>query len=180
MWSKNTNNIIGGIIAAFWLMVASNYIGDLLITPFEPVNVATASTGDVKAASAKKPAIPEVPSEPLPVLLAAASADKGKKVAKKCVACHSFKKGGRNKVGPNLFGIMGGDRAAAAGYNYSKAIIKMAGKWGYEDMNAFLAKPSNFMPKTKMRFAGLKKPGDRAAMILYLRSFADTPMALPE
>ncbi len=180
MWSTNTNNIIAGILAAVWLLVGSNYVGNILIPPFEPVYETTANTGGSKAPAASKAAKTAVPEQPLPVLLASANVDKGKKVAKKCVSCHSFEKGGKNKVGPNLFAIMGRDRAAAAGFNYSGAIKKMGGKWGFDDMNQFLTKPKNFMPGTKMAFNGLKKAGDRAAVILYLRSFADTPVALPK
>ena len=176
MWSTKTNNIIGGLLAAFWLLLGSNYIGNVLIPPFEPVHKAMTST----APAAKKAPKAAAPAQPLPVLLASASADKGKKVAKKCISCHSFDKGGKNKVGPNLFGIMGRDRAAAAGFNYSGAIKKMSGKWSFADMDAFLTKPKTFMPGTKMAFNGLKKPGDRAAVMLYLRSFANAPLALPK
>jgi cytochrome c len=177
MWNLNTNNIIAAVIAAVWLLVGSNYIGNLLIPPFEPIHEAKASTGGATAPVAKKAVVPD---QPLPVLLASANADKGKKVAKKCVSCHSFDKGGKNKVGPNLYNIMGKDRAASSGFNYSDAIKKMGGKWGFDDMNKFLIKPKTFMPGTKMAFNGLKKAGDRAAVILYLRNFADAPLALPK
>ncbi len=180
MWSLKTNNIIGSILIAIWLVWGSNQLGNMLIMPFEPVPEAKASTGGAKAAPGKKEAKPATPAVPLPVLLAAASADKGKKIAKKCVSCHSFAKGGKNKVGPNLFSIMGSDRAAAAGYNYSAAIKKMGGKWGFVDMDQFLTKPKIFLPGTKMAFNGVKSAADRAAVILYLRSFADTPLALPK
>ena len=180
MWSMKTNNIIGSILVAIWLIWGSNQIGNVLIAPFEPVPAAKASTGGAAAPSSKKEAKAVTPAVPLPVLLASASADKGKKVAKKCVSCHSFNKGGKNKIGPNLFSIMGRDRAAAAGYNYSAAIKKMGGKWGFADMDQFLTKPKNFMKGTKMAFNGLKSAKDRAAVMLYLRSFADAPLALPK
>ena len=179
MWSTKTNNILGAIIVAVWLIVGSNYIGNLLIPPFEPVHEATAKSGNSEA-PAKKEAKKAETAQPLPILLASANADKGKKVAKKCVSCHTFKKGGKNKVGPNLFGIIGGARAKAAGFKYSNAITKMGGNWSYEDMNKFLTKPKSFLPGTKMAFNGLKSAGDRAAVILFLRSFADTPAALPK
>jgi len=183
MWGTNTNNIIGAIIIALWLLAGSNYIGNLLIPPFEPVHDATANTGAAKTPAKKAPektAAKAGEPQTLPVLLASADAGKGKKIAKKCVACHTFKKAGKNKVGPNLYAIMGKDRASVAKFNYSAAIKKMGGKWGFEDMDQFLTKPKVFMPKTKMAFTGLKKAGDRAAVIMYLRSFADAPIALPK
>ena len=176
MWSMNTNKYLGGLIMVAWLLLIVDFVGDQIIPPMVPV-VSKASADSVPAAQDKNK--PLVPEEPLNVLLAAANVDKGKKVAKKCVACHSFENGGKNKVGPNLYDIMGKDRAKVPGFAYSNAIKSMGGKWGFEDMNAFLKKPKKFMPGTKMSFSGLKKPGDRAAMILYLRSFSDSPVILP-
>jgi len=176
MWSINTNKYLGGFIVVAWLLLVVDFVGDQLIPPIEPI-VSKASAETVSAEkAADKPAVPE---QPLNVLLATANVDKGKKVAKKCVACHSFESGGKNKVGPNLHNIMGKNRADASGFAYSSAIKTMGGKWGFEDMNAFLKKPKKFMPGTKMSFSGLKKAGDRAAVILYLRSFSDSPVTLP-
>tara|TARA_B100001146_G_scaffold43649_1_gene37281 strand:- start:732 stop:1262 length:531 start_codon:yes stop_codon:yes gene_type:complete len=176
MWSINTNKYLGGFIVVAWLLLVVDFVGDQLIPPIEPI-VSKASTEAVSAEKATdKPAVPE---QPLNVLLATANVDKGKKVAKKCVACHSFESGGKKKVGPNLYNIMGKNRAGASGFAYSSAIKTMGGKWGFEDMNAFLKKPKKFMPGTKMSFSGLKKAGDRAAVILYLRSFSDSPVTLP-
>ena len=177
MWSMNTNKYLGGLILVAWLLLIVDFVGDQIIPPMEPV-VSKASADSVSVLKAEEK--PSVPDQPLSVLLAAANVDKGKKVAKKCVACHSFKNGGKNKVGPNLYNIMGNDRGVVPGFSYSSAIKTMAGKWGFEDMNEFLKKPKKFMPGTKMSFSGLKKPGDRAAMILYLRSFADSPVTLPQ
>ena len=176
MWSINTNKYLGGFIVVAWLLLVVDFVGDQLIPPIEPI-VSKASAETVSAEkAADKPAVPE---QPLNVLLATANVDKGKKVAKKCVACHSFESGGKNKVGPNLHNILGKNRAGASGFSYSSAIKIMGGKWGFEDMNAFLKKPKKFMPGTKMSFSGLKKAGDRAAVILYLRSFSDSPVTLP-
>jgi len=176
MWSMNTNKYLGGLIIVAWLLLIVDFVGDQIIPPMEPV-VSEASADPASAAKIKDK--PPEPEQPLNVLLAAANVDKGKKVAKKCVACHSFKNGGKNKVGPNLYDIMGKDRAKVPGFSYSSAIKTMGGKWGFEDMSAFLKKPKKFMPGTKMSFSGLKKSGDRAAIILYLRSFSDSPVTLP-
>ena len=137
MWSINTNKYLGGFIVVAWLLLVVDFVGDQLIPPIEPI-VSEASAETVSAEkAADKPAVPE---QPLNVLLATANVDKGKKVAKKCVACHSFESGGKNKVGPNLHNILGKNRAGASGFAYSSAIKTMGGKWGFEDMNDFLKK----------------------------------------
>ena len=176
MWSMNTNKYLGGLIVVAWLLLIVDFVGDRLIPPMEPVvSKVTAQTGPVD----KDPVKSTTSEQPLNVLLASANIDKGKKVAKKCVSCHTFEKSGKNKVGPNLFNIIGQTRGAVSGFAYSGAIKAMGGKWGFDDLNQFLAKPKKFMPGTKMSFAGIKKSGDRAALLLYLRSFADSPVTLP-
>ncbi len=115
-------------------------------------------------------------------MLASGNAKKGAKVAKKCFACHSFDKGGKNKVGPNLYAIVGKNIGAAKGFKYSPAMKKYAGKsgsWKYANLVAFLKKPKSVVKKTKMAFAGLKKEKDMANLIAYLRTNASTPVPLP-
>ena len=112
-------------------------------------------------------------------LLASASASAGKKTAKKCAACHSFKKGGAKKIGPPLWGIVDAKRARVAGFAYSSGMTKAGGKWGYEELNDFLANPKKSIPGTKMIFAGVKKASDRANIIAFLRSLSDNPAPLP-
>ncbi len=116
----------------------------------------------------------------LATLLAAADIDNGKKVARKCLACHDVKQGGRNKIGPNLWGVVGADKAAREGFAYSGALAGLGGAWGYADLDAFLAKPKEFARGTKMAFAGVKSPADRADLIAYLRSLPESPPPLPE
>lgn len=180
MWSLSTNNILGGILAAVILIFAADNLGDFVIPPYEPVqeDKSVVESKSAPAKSDEKKA--EVPVQSLGALLASASADRGKKVAKKCASCHTFNKGGKNKIGPNLYAILGRDRGSADGYSYSGAMKKIGGKWGFDDLNKFILKPKQFLPKTKMTFAGIKKAGDRAALILYMRSFADAPAALPK
>ena len=86
---------------------------------------------------------------------------------------------GPNKVGPNLWGIVGDKIAARGGFNYSSALEGLGGEWGYDELDAFLTKPKTFAPGTKMTFAGLKKPADRANILAFLRMLSESPVPLP-
>jgi len=125
-------------------------------------------------------AVPAEPViEPIAPLLAAADAAAGEKAFKRCATCHTFEKGGPNKVGPNLYNVVGGNKGTGSGFAYSDALTAMGGDWSYADLNAFLAKPKDFLPGTKMTFAGVKKAQDRANIVAFLRQYADTPFPLP-
>jgi cytochrome c len=111
-------------------------------------------------------------------MLATADAAAGAKSARKCAICHSFKKGGPNKVGPALWGVVG-KQIASAKYSYSSTFKGLKGNWDYETLSKFLANPRGFAPGTKMAFAGLKKDAERASVIAYMRTLADNPVPLP-
>ncbi len=113
------------------------------------------------------------------VLLTAADAGAGKKLAKKCAACHSFEQGGKNKIGPILWNIVGAEKGKHEGFTYSKALVEKGGTWTYGDLDAFLSAPKAYVTGTKMLFPGFKKPQDRANLILYLHSLSDEPPPLP-
>jgi cytochrome c2 len=112
-------------------------------------------------------------------LLAQADVDAGAKDARKCGACHSFEEGGAAKIGPPLWGVVGRDIASVEGFSYSDALAQKEGAWDYQTLDSFLAQPREWAPGTKMAFAGLKKPEERADVILYLRSLSDNPAPLP-
>ena len=112
-------------------------------------------------------------------LLALGDITHGEKVFKKCSACHSIKKGGRNNIGPALYNVLGRNMGALEDYKYSKALIAFGKDWTFEEMNSFLIKPATYIKGTKMAFAGLKKEKDRASVILYMNANADTPLELP-
>jgi cytochrome c len=112
-------------------------------------------------------------------LLASADADAGAAVARRCGACHGFDEGGANRVGPNLWAIMGKPKAASDGYAYSEALAAFPGEWGYEEMNQFLVAPTTYVPGTKMNFAGLRRESDRVNLIAWMRLQAGDPLPLP-
>lgn len=109
-------------------------------------------------------------------LLLEADVEKGKGVVKKCVQCHSLEKAGPNRIGPNLWGVVGSIGASKEGYSYSAAAQEMKEQWTFENLNKYLENPRKFMPGTKMAFIGLKKAKDRANLIAYLRTLSDNPV----
>jgi len=124
------------------------------------------------------PAKPELP-EPVMAMLATADVERGAKISKACAACHSFNQGGPVKQGPNLYNIVGAEKGVQGGFKYSDALVSFGGKWDYNALNFFFWKPKKYIPGTKMNFAGLKKPKDRAALIMWLREQGSQSYALP-
>ena len=103
----------------------------------------------------------------------------GEKVFKKCAACHSIVKGGKNNIGPALYNVVGRDVGAVADYKYSKSLASYGKAWTFEELNGYLLKPAKWIKGTKMAFAGLRKEKDRASVILYLNENSDNPLPLP-
>jgi cytochrome c len=135
---------------------------------------------DVPEGGSQVAAVPQAPVlEPVGPLLASADASAGERAFRRCGSCHTVEKGGPNKIGPNLYNIVGSAKGAASGFAYSDAIKAMGGEWTYADLNAFLAKPKDFLAGTKMNFNGISNVKDRANVIAYLRANADTPPPLP-
>jgi cytochrome c len=109
----------------------------------------------------------------------AANVAAGQQIATRCVQCHTWDKGGPNKIGPNLFGIVGRARASHAGFAYSPAMQKKGGNWSYEDLFRYIHQPAKFIPGNKMAFAGVPKLQDRINLLAFMRTWADSPAPLP-
>ena len=119
------------------------------------------------------------PEKSLAERLAVADPEAGKKVWRKCKACHTIDKGGKKRIGPNLWNIVGADVGVREGFKYSKAMVAFGGQWTYERLDAYLTKPRNVVKGGKMSFVGLKKAKDRANVIAFMRNMADEPLPLP-
>jgi cytochrome c len=166
----------GALILTLWLIWVGNLIGNTLVHVNE-VEVAQV-TAEPKDA-AKAPAEASAAPAGIAALMALANANAGGKQFKKCKACHTTNKGGKNRVGPNLWDVVGRAKAAQSGFRFSDALKGKGGEWTYGDLDSYLTKPKDFVPGTKMSFAGLKKATDRANVILFLRSLSDSPKPLP-
>jgi len=174
MSSFEFNKVFAAILIAGITAMLSGFIADKLVHPKDLKEDAVAIDGgavEVAGAVEKK-------AEPILHLIATADVARGEKLSKKCAACHSFDNGGPNKVGPNMWKILGAPKASKAGYEYSSALAGFGGKWGYIEMNQFLWKPKKYVPGTKMNFNGIKKPEDRAAMIAWLKTLG-SPLGAP-
>ena len=173
------NKIIASIILAIILILGINKITDIIFyvekpekSAYQVANVSTTTTTQTSSASSS------AESGEIMELLASASAADGKKVFKKCAACHSITKGGGNKIGPALWGVLGREAGSISNYKYSKAMTAYGKSWSFEEMNGFLIKPKDWIKGTKMTFMGLKKETERAAVILYMNNNTDSPLPL--
>ena len=164
---------------ALLIAMVSSKIADIVVEPEKLAKNVFVVEG-IETAELKGVDVTAVGPEPIEPLLAKADVQRGQIVAKKCLQCHTFEKGGANKIGPNLYGIIGQKIAAAAGYAYSKAFTEVKGTWDFKHLNELLYKPSSFARGTKMSFAGLQKAQDRADVIVYLNSLSDSPQPLPQ
>lgn len=133
----------------------------------------------VEGVEAEAGADAAVPDKPIEFYLASADPAKGADVFKKCAACHNAVKGGANALGPNLWGALGKPHGHVPGFAYSDALKSVPGVWDWNSMNLWLLSPKKYAPGTKMTFAGLSKPEDRANLIAYLNAQSDSPLPLP-
>ncbi len=176
MDSFEINKILTAVIVVFLVIFGIGKISDIVFHVEKPntsaYKVEFAESDKTKASSS-------VETVDIAALLALGTIEHGQKVFKKCSACHSIKKGGRNNIGPALYNVLGRNMGALEDYKYSKALVQFGKDWTFDEMNSFLIKPTTYIKGTKMAFAGLKKEKDRASVILYMNANSDSPLDLP-
>jgi cytochrome c len=177
MDSFEFNKIAGAILGTCLFLVALNITAEAIFAPPKPAKPGYVI--EIPKAGAAGEAAKPAPEESIEKLLASATVERGESGAKICAACHTFDKGGPNKVGPNLWGIVGRPKGSEAGFPYSQAMKAKGGDWTIDDLNKFLENPKAYVPGTLMTFGGFSRGSQRADVIDYLNSLSDNPKPLP-
>ncbi len=180
MDSFELNKIIAAVLLVALLVIGIGKLSNVIFyvekpkTPGYAVEVANAVTSSTDSSLEVVEAKVDIDA-----LMAMGDVATGEKVFKKCAACHSIAKGGKNKIGPALYNVVGRQVGGVDDYKYSKALSEYKKDWTFEELNGFLLKPSKWIKGTKMAYAGLKKENDRASVIKYLNKNSDNPKPLP-
>ena len=173
------NKIAGAVLGTLLFAMGLNIGSGILYTPKRPAVPGYDLPAPEAEAAPAGGSDQQAQAEPLPVLLASADPAKGQAAAKKCLACHVLDKGGPNKIGPGLYGVIGHQKGAHPGFAYSAAMKGKGGEWSFDDLNAFLTNPKAYVPGTIMAFAGISSPKERADVIKYIQTLSDSPVPLP-
>ena len=181
MDSFELNKIIGAVLMTALIVIGINKLSDAIFHVESPKESAYKVEGVELASDSSQTTaqVKEVVQLDIKEILAMGNLAHGEKIFKKCSACHIVAKGGKNLIGPALYGIVGKASAVTEGYSYSKALKAHGKNWSFEELNAYLLKPQAHIKGTKMAFAGLRKDKDRASVILYLNSQSDSPLPKP-
>ena len=175
MDSFEVNKIIAAVLLVALIVIGIGKISDIAFKVDKP----NKSAYKVEIQEDNSAISSNIEKIDISALLALGDVSHGEKVFKKCAACHLVNKGGQNKIGPALYGVIGRKVASIEDYKYSKAMAAYDKNWTFEEMNGYLKKPQTYIKGTKMAFAGLRKEKDRASVILYLNQNSDNPLPLP-
>jgi len=180
MDSFELNKIMGAILGTCLVLLSLNIVAGMVFSTHAPAKPGfEIVVTQVPAGATKGPATQEADT-PIATRLASADLSRGETSAKKCVACHTFGKGEPNRVGPNLYGIVGRKIGSVQGFNYSASMKKQTGNWSFDELDHYLKTPQGMIPGTNMTFAGVARASERGDLILYLNSKADSPQPLPK
>lgn len=173
------NKLMAALLLAVLVAMLAGFVAEHVMEPKELDKNAYVVEGVGQTPTATTAAAPTGPA-PIEPLLAKVSLDDGAKAARVCGTCHSFGKGEPAKIGPNLYGVVGGPHAHMAGFDYSDGMKAMKGNWDFVELNEFLFNPRAHVPGTKMTFAGIKNDQQRANVIAWLNAQSDKPLDLPK
>ena len=179
MDSFELNKIIAAILMVVLLIIGINKISNVIFYVEKPKTPGYAVEVEQVASTSTSTENAAVEKIDISSLMAMGDVEAGKKIFKKCAACHSITKGGKNKIGPALYNVVGRKVGEVTDYKYSKALAAYDKEWNFEELNGFLIKPAKYIKGTKMAYAGLKKEKDRASIIKYLNQNSDSPVPLP-
>ena len=180
MDSFELNKIIAAVLMVALLIIGISKLSDVIFYVEKPKTPGYAPDV-VQAVTSSTQSNLEVTEDKIDIaaLMSMGDLTTGEKVFKKCAACHSIGKGGKNNIGPALYNVVGRKVGAIDDYKYSKALAGYEKEWTFEELNGYLIKPAKWIKGTKMAFAGLRKEKDRASVILYLNENSDNPLQLP-
>ena len=179
MDSFELNKIIAAILMVALLVIGLGKIADSVFHVNKPENPGYQVDVESSLASNTSQAAEVIEKVDIAAIMALGDVSSGEKIFKKCVACHSINKGGKNKIGPALYNVVGRAVGGVDDYKYSKTLASYGKNWTFEELNGFLQKPASYLKGTKMSYAGLRKEKDRASIIKYLNENSDNPKQLP-
>ena len=179
MDSFELNKIIAAVLMVALLVIGLGKVADSVFYVKKPKNPGYQVRVENQLTSSASQATNVVAKIDIAAMMALGDVVSGEKIFKKCVACHSINKGGKNKIGPALYNVVGRTVGSVNDYKYSKTLASYDKEWTFEELNGFLQKPASYLKGTKMSYAGLRKEKDRASVIKYLNQNSDNPKTLP-